>query len=173
MSEQSRAEQSSSIVLSRLRKVFHAERDSGSFSLKLFGFPIIDYTPHILMSFTTSADDNIQTPLECSGVEKITDENAKDFASSSIRDLLRSQTNGPCEWFGVWKEPGIPAGYLRVLYKGSAIGRYRVRNIDAFIVNVFVNAEFRRKGYGEYLLRKTLATCTLTSTYTLHISPSA
>ena len=49
-----------------------------------------------------------------------------------------------------------PAGYLRVLYKGSAIGRYRVRNIDAFIVNVFVNAEFRRKGYGEYLLRKTL-----------------
>lgn len=108
------------------------------------------------MSFATSADDNIPSPAECSGFQQITDDNVKEFTSPATREMLRSQANGPSEGFGVWKEPGIPAGYLRVLYKGSAIGRYRVRNIDAFIVNVFVNAEFRRKGYGEYLLRKTL-----------------
>ena len=108
------------------------------------------------MSLTTSADDNIPANSEYPRAEKITDDNVKDFASSSVRDLLLSQANEPSEGFGVWKESGTPAGYLRVLYKGSAIGRYRVKNIDAFIVNVFINAEDRRKGYGEYLLRKTL-----------------
>ena len=88
-------------------------------------------------------------------VRLITPDNVNEFAAFGSRGFFLPG-NLPCESFGVWKDTHTPAGYLRVLYRGAVIGRFRVKNIDAFIVNVMIGSEFRRNGYGELLMRNVL-----------------
>jgi ribosomal protein S18 acetylase RimI-like enzyme len=71
---------------------------------------------------------------------------------NNLNRLARMNT-GRCEGFKLVKgEQSV--GTIWILYKGADDLEYRIRNIDAYIFDVFVNNAYRGRGYAGEMIRQ-------------------
>lgn len=69
-------------------------------------------------------------------------------------ELLVQKNNEKCEGFVLSDEAGKSVGTIWVMYKGTDDLEYRIRNIDAYIFDVYVNSSYRGKGYAGEMIRQ-------------------
>ena len=70
---------------------------------------------------------------------------------TNLKSLVRR--NGiRCEVV-VLRDSGLPIGIIWVMYRGANDLEYRIRNIDAYIFDVYIKEEYRGRGYAGEMIR--------------------
>lgn len=120
--------------------------------LKLFGKNILQVYTHKIMKVDYNTAK--KTPAKSSyTLRKINNDIISDELASigttvtvsNLKHLLR--VNGSrCEGF-IFEGKDTPIGTIWVMYRGANDLEYRIRNIDAYIFDVYVNSLHRGKGY--------------------------
>lgn len=127
--------------------------------LKLFGKNIFQvYTHHIMkIEYETVAGNPKKSSNTLRKIDN--DRIAEELAPigttvtvSNLKHLL--QVNGSrCEGF-VFGGTDTPIGTIWVMYRGADDLEYRIRNIDVYIFDVYVNSRYRGKGYAGEMIRQ-------------------
>lgn len=76
----------------------------------------------------------------------------------AIQINLMKKNEGLCEQYVLKNGQDDIVGTLSVMYKGGNELEYCIRNIDAFVYNLFVRPKFRGKGYAGVMLSLLYAT---------------
>ena len=127
--------------------------------IKLFGKNIAQVYTHHIMKIDYDA---VHNKPECDYVlHKIdTDRIAETLAPigttvtvSNLKRLI-SKNKNLCEGFIFGEMGGYQIGTRWVMYKGADYPEYRIRDIDAYICDVFVNEQFRGRGYAGEMIRQ-------------------
>lgn len=126
--------------------------------LKLFGKNIFQvYTHHIMkIEYETVAGNLEQSShiLRKINSDSIPEELAPigtTVTVSNLKHLLQINGNR-CEGF-VFGGGDTPIGTIWVMYRGAGDLEYRIRNIDAYLFDVYVNNKHRGKGYAGEMIR--------------------
>ena len=127
--------------------------------LKLFGKNILQvYTQKIMkIEYKTAAGNPEKSSYTLRKINNdiITEELAPigtTVTVSNLKHLLR--VNGSrCEGF-IFGADDTPIGTIWVMYRGADDLEYRIRNIDAYIFDVYVNNLHRGKGYAGEMIRQ-------------------
>lgn len=129
-------------------------------SLKLFGKNIFQVYVHHIMKIEYE---------NCSGRSKQSTYTLKKIDTDSILEELESigttvavsnlkhllSVNGSrCEGFVFGGIDTPPIATIWVMYQGADDLEYRIRNIDAYIFDVYVNSKYRGKGYAGEMIRE-------------------
>lgn len=125
------------------------------FCLKLFNKNIFCLYRHFIMSLNIERSCDVDKSNSLL-VEKISLENYKQcvfgsFPISFMRKYLKEQSDY-AKGFLFKNADGQSVGYIWVMFKGGREVQYKIKNIDAFIFDVCVNKEFRRKGIASYMV---------------------
>lgn len=126
--------------------------------IQIFGKNIFQiYTHHIMSLLYADLAGNAERTelsLEAIDLQRIPEELASVGTTVTTANLERLvKKNGSlCEGF-VLKEKGRPIGTIWVMHKGGDDLEYRIRNIEAYIFDVYVNGKFRGKGYAGQMIR--------------------
>lgn len=85
----------------------------------------------------------------------IAEELAPSGTNVTVQNLnrLARMNRGKCEGFKLMRG-GYSVGTIWVMYKGSDDLEYGIRNIDAYIFDVFVNEKHRGNGYAGEMIRQ-------------------
>ena len=127
--------------------------------LKLFGRNIFQIYTHYIMKieYETYSRETEQSSYTLRKIDN--DSISEELASigttvtvSNLKQLL--QINGSrCEGF-VFGKADTSIGTIWVMYRGANDLEYRIRNIDAYIFDVYVNSKHRGKGYAGEMIRQ-------------------
>jgi len=124
--------------------------------LKMFGKNIFQiYKHHIMRLDYKESEANPDLALEKIDLARIDEELRPIGTTVTVQNLARlvRRNQGKCEGFKLVRD-GRPVGTIWVMYKGSDDLEYRIRNIDAYIFDVFVNADERGNGYAGEMIRQ-------------------
>lgn len=129
-------------------------------SLKLFGKNIFQVYTHQIMKieYETVVGRQKQSTytLRKIGADSIHEEIESSGTTVTISNLkhLMSVNGSRCEGFAFGGIDTPPIGTIWVMYQGADDLEYRIRNIDAYIFDVYVNSKYRGKGYAGEMLRE-------------------
>ena len=126
-------------------------------SLKVLGKNVASFFRHHIMSLeyarTVSPSDRLH-------IERVTDRPGEMIGATYSLDaaarLLR-KNKGLCDVFVFLDSDGNKVGTASVMYKGGNDFEYRIRNVDAFIYNVFTAVEHRGRGYAVDMMKHVMA----------------
>ena len=124
--------------------------------IKLFGKNICQFYKHHIMKLEykeTAANPDLN--LCKINLDQIAEELKPIGTTVTVNNLNRLiQINiGRCEGFKLLRG-GYSIGTIWVMYKGSDDLEYRIRNIDAYIFDVFINNAYRGRGYAGEMIRQ-------------------
>ena len=127
-----------------------------SMGIKLFGKNIFQFYKHHIMRLDYQAADCDSELTLCKiNLDCIGEELKPIGTTVTVSNLTRlvGENSGKCEGFKLVKgEKAI--GTIWVMYKGSDDLEYRIRNIDAYIFDVFINATYRGNGYAGEMIHR-------------------
>lgn len=144
-------------------------------SLKLFGKNIFRvYTHHIMkIEYETVVGRQKQSTytlrkIDSDSISEELEPIGTTVTASNLKHLI-SVNGSRCEGFVFGGIDTSPIGTIWVMYQGADDLEYRIRNINAYIFDVYVNSKYRGKGYAgemiceimEYLHKKGLNTAYL------------
>ena len=125
--------------------------------LKLFGKALFAHYHHHIMSAelaklrgTALPDDVCFEPLAPASIEEL-----RGMTTLRVDKLkaVMSKNQGLCEAFVLReRSSGKPVGTVWVMYRGGNDVEYRIRNIDAYIFDVYVSKECRGRGYAGVMI---------------------
>lgn len=128
--------------------------------IKLFGKNILQvYTHHIMQidykTVLSRTEDKPSLTLRKIDLKNIDREIRPVGTTVSVENLKRlvRKNENRCEGFVLTEMGGYSVGTIWVQYKGSNDLGYRIRNIDAYIFDVYVNEKHRGKGYAGMMVR--------------------
>ncbi len=124
--------------------------------LKIFGKNIFQIYTHHIMKIDYVVTDKIQASAETSkyyfrpvDVSRL-DEELKPIGTTvtvaNLRQLIKNSIS-LVEGFIFGERGGAPIGTIWIMYKGGNDIEYKIRNIDAYIFDVYVNEEHRGSGF--------------------------
>lgn len=117
--------------------------------IKLFGKNILQfYNHHIMKLDYKPADLNQMFALRKIDFDHVTEELTSIGTTVTVPNLYRliKMNKDKCEGFKfINGEKAV--GTIWVMYKGSDDLEYRIRHIEAYIFNVYINEDFRGNGY--------------------------
>ena len=128
--------------------------------LKLFGKNIYQVYEHHIMEIeykdVEGHSNNAQYKLRPIDSSRILEELQPVGTTVTISNLkkLLLKNSGLCEGFIFGEMGGCSVGTIWVMYKGANDLEYRIRDIDAYIFDVFVNDRYRGKGYAGEMIRQ-------------------
>ena len=124
--------------------------------IKLFGKNILQYYKRHIMSLNYQATEYDSELTLCKiDLDSIAEEIKPIGTTVSVRNLIHlvRMNSGKCEGFKL-VDGETSLGTIWVMYKGSDDLEYRIRNIEAYIFDVFVNNEYRGQGYAGEMIRQ-------------------
>ena len=124
--------------------------------LKLFGKNIFQiYRHHIMRIDYRDIVTDSDLHLVKIDLGDIAEELEPIGTTVTVQNLNRlvCKNDGRCEGFKFVKGD-YSRGTIWVMYKGSDDLEYRIRNIDAYIFDVFVNPKYRGNGYAGEMIRQ-------------------
>lgn len=122
-------------------------------SYKLFGKNVLATFCHHIMSLSFDNATSFQSNLDLVRVTEKSEEMIDGPYSIRTAKKIVSANKGYCDVFVASDVNGHKIGTISVMYRGGNDIEYRIRNIDAFIYNVFVDTEFRGNGYAGDMIR--------------------
>lgn len=124
--------------------------------IKLFGKNILRFYKHHIMRLDYKDVDCSSELILCKvNLECIAQELKPIGTTVSIQNLIRlvRKNPGKCEGFKlVDGEKSI--GTIWVMYKDSDDLEYKIRNIEAYVFDVYVNNDYRGHGYAGEMIRQ-------------------
>lgn len=124
--------------------------------IKILGKNIFQVYKHHIMRLDYQATDcDSELVLRKINLDCIGEELKPIGTTVTVSNLMRLvRTNsGRCEGFKLVNGEK-PVGTIWVMYKGSDDLEYRIRNIEAYIFDVFVNDDYRGRGYAGEMIQK-------------------
>ena len=121
-------------------------------TIKVFGKNLISTYHHIIMSLPS---DSMSAPLNSLSIECITNQPEKMINGTYSIDTakyLLSNNSGRCDVFIYHDTDNNTIGTLSVMYRGGDDIEYKIRNIDAFIYNVYTEEKYRGNGYAKEMI---------------------
>ena len=128
--------------------------------IKLFGKNIFQvYNHHIMrLEYSNMNCTPLSSELKLRKIDlhNIKEELAPVGTTVAVANLDRlvKKNGSMCEGFILCDEHEKDVGTIWVMYKGTNDLEYRIRNIDAYIFDVFVNSSYRGKGYAGEMIRQ-------------------
>lgn len=126
--------------------------------IKLFGKNILQFYKHHIMKIEYKDCSHDQRDSICKiDLDHIAEELSPIGTTVTISNLnhLVRMNVGKCEGFKLVKgEKAV--GTIWVMYKGSNDLEYRIRNIDAYIFDVFVNTTYRGHGFAGEMISQVM-----------------
>ena len=121
-------------------------------SFELFGKRIVSVFEHYLMSIDYSDTKKIKTSLKMECVTSKFDKIIDGTYNSDLAKKIVLDNKKLCEIFVFSDTDDNIVGTLCVMYKGGNDIEYKIRNVKAFIYNVFTSEKFRGNGYAKEMI---------------------
>lgn len=119
--------------------------------LKLFGKNFFRIYKHLIMKISykdvkySPESDIVLRKIDLKHIAEELAPIGTTVTVANLNRLIRRNTS-LCEGF-VLEVKGVPVGTIWVMYKGADDLEYRIRNIDAYLFDIYVNDKFRGNGY--------------------------
>lgn len=119
------------------------------FNIKVLGHNFFTFYDHYLMTFNLQ-ECNDSSLASWVAVEEIDPDNISDCANAEFSvDRMKKYLKN-CKFASGWlfydKKTHVPIGFFWIMRRGGDEFQYRVRNVEAFFFDVYVNADYRGHG---------------------------
>lgn len=122
-------------------------------NIRIFGKSIIKKYSHRIMKFNIREATSVwETENDLLFKTVSVNEQIEGTYSKSVSQKIAGENIGKCDVFVLYQNEK-PLGTISVMYKGGNELEYKIRNIEAFIYNVYVAPEARGKGFAGKMMQ--------------------